>query len=85
MTTPNREFESLTQVQWREWTVRVWRTEASLADACAAFNLDVNHVCQKTVGTVAELAEALEKLPRVSAIQIADVDGNGIALYPDWK
>jgi len=82
--TPNRQYESLTEIQTRIGRVRVWRSEASLGAAIRPDNRDIHSACLDPQDALSVMLE-LEALPRVSAIQITDENGNGVALYPDWS
>lgn len=91
-----RVIESMTRFTVFCWKIRVWREEASLAakpdnadlekaawlaweDASKLHSRDPLNV---HVGNL--LLLALEKLPRVNAVEVVDNNGNGHVLYPEW-
>ena len=82
----NPQFESLTEINWLEHKVRIWRTAKTLDDAKA-----FDHVAMQTAMLEAIIAlspndwfAALMKLPNVACIAIVDPNGNGASAYPDW-
>lgn len=93
---PNRQIESMTRLKVARLTIRVWRTEEQSA---VIDNRDLLYWQSRWKGNVTDvefskeyegalmtkLAEELEKFPRIAAIEILNLDGNGILIYPDWK
>lgn len=86
---PNRCYESITKIQTMFHTVRVWRSEKDLFDACEADELGANAdivAAVKGKKSKREICLAIEKLPRIAAIEVTDRQtGDGALLYPDWK
>jgi len=80
----NRQLESITKGTTERFTVRVWRTEDSLD---GINNSDIQSEIKKChyYQTQQQVAEDLEKFPRVAAVEVLDTNGNGIVVYPDWK
>jgi len=80
----NRQLESITKGTTERFTVRVWRTEDSLD---GINNSDIQSEIKKChyYQTHQQVAEDLEKFPRVAAVEVLDTNGNGIVVYPDWK
>lgn len=81
---PNRVYESMTRVQVGPYTVRVWRTEASLT---SADNSDLREALRyaNPYGAPEEIVRIVEALPRIAAVEVLDHNGNGGILYPDWS
>lgn len=96
-----RIYESMTRVTLytqepalrRGWTpvykgcVRVWRGEETLEAAAAPDRRDIYAVIEKLgpdAGALAMIA-AIERLPRVAAVEVLDEFGNGALLYPNWE
>lgn len=85
----NRCYESMTRINTPFLTVRVWRTEKDLLDACDADDLNSNadiRAALKGKKTKREIMLAIEALPRIAAVEVLDRQtGDGALLYPDWK
>jgi hypothetical protein len=80
----NRQLESMTKGNTERFTVRVWRTEDSFD---VINNSDIESEIKKChyYQTPQQVAEDLEKIPRVAAVEVLDTSGNGVLVYPDWK
>lgn len=84
----NPQFESMTRLHINDHSVRVWRTEKSLADAAAASNEDLRILAkamEEKISGAHQIAEMIAVLPRVAAIEVLDYKGDGVLHYPDWS
>lgn len=78
-------IESMTKIGLHNCTVRVWRKEIKVLDSYD--NSDVVAFAEgysSTNYSTSDLAEAIARLPRVSAVEVLDIQGNGIVIYPEW-
>ena len=79
-------IESMTRVVLNEagLVVRVWREEAGVQDVYLVNN-DIVEECRRHSNMgMAELAYQVASLPRVTAVEVVDADGNGVVLYATW-
>ena len=78
-------IESMTRVVLNEagLVVRVWREESEVRDSYP--NGDVMAACRQHANRgIAALAYQAASLPRVTAVEVVDADGNGVVLYAAW-
>lgn len=96
-----RVYESMTRIPLvvqepamrRGWNarqvgcVRVWRSEASLEAACNPDRSDIYRVMEALgpEASTQEIITALDRLPRIEAIEVLDAEGCGALLYPNWE
>jgi hypothetical protein len=80
----NRVVESMTRLTIGPYSVRIWRTEASMDSADNADLRDALRTVDPYLGP-AHIAKVVESFERVAAIEVLDADGNGSILYPDWS
>lgn len=89
----NRLYESMTRVVLGEkFTVRVWREESELS---SGNNADIRarllppssewYRHQTFHDVMRHVSVILDSLPRITAYEIVDADGDGALVYPDWK
>lgn len=84
----NRQLESMTRVEIGPITVRVWRTETDLSKVD---NADINNLANTLWVNMRhkprpeELAAEFEKLPRIAAVEVLNLKGDGVLIYPDWN
>lgn len=82
----NPQFESLTEINYEGYKIRIWRTAPSL-EAGKTFD---HASFQKTMHAVIASTpqdgwlEALGTLANVSCVAIVDAQGNGASFYQDW-
>ena len=82
-----RVYESMTRVRHYDCTVRVWAKETDFHfGPRAEVELAVVQVPRlfDFVLQAEAIAEALDRLPDISAYEILDERGNGAVVYPDW-
>ncbi len=84
-------FESMTQLIVGRHRVRLWRAELHLDAACDPERRDADIVAEQLrrdmcTGRVpvAKMVQVFSELPRVSAIEVTDAQGNGVVKYTDW-
>ncbi len=79
----NRVYESNLRMELQFFVVRVWRTEDFVT---LGENADIVKVLRGHWHNphAHEIVEAIEQLPRIAAIEVANRMGNAALLYPDW-
>lgn len=63
--------------------VRVWREESSLSKEYDTGDIQGCVVLNSTLPQN-KLVEAILRLPRINAIEVIDMKGNGVVYYTDW-
>ena len=79
-----RIIESMTRITLPNKTyIRVWRNEDTLQDSYN--NSDLNSMANRNTHlTLSQLAEKIAEMPRVNAVEVLAVDGEGVLIYPSW-
>ena len=79
----NRQIESMTKFRAGPYTVRVWRSAETLAQAEAqSFSFDTPNSISGA--TAADIAEQMAGVKGVAAVEVVDDFGCGVLIYPDW-
>ena len=63
--------------------VRVWREEASLLKEYDTGDIQGCIILNSTLPQN-KLVDAIMKLPRINAIEVIDIKGNGVVYYAEW-
>ena len=64
-------------------TVRIWREETAVQDRYD--NADLKSAMDEVlVKSVKNIASYLIEMPRVSAVEVKNEDGNGVVTYVSW-
>lgn len=82
----NRQYETMTRVQLRGYTVRVWTTVPEFTmgpDERVIAALSIPE--QLRTVPPQEIAATLDCLDNIAAYEILDKHGDGGIVYPDWK
>lgn len=84
-------FESMTKVIVGRHIVRVWREELHLDAACDPLRNDIDLTANglrddgRTKSVPLQIiVEEFALLPRVSAVEVLDSNGNGVLKYNNW-
>lgn len=82
----NRQFETLTELNFEGLKVRIWRDAPSLEYAQAfdheIMRAEMLKICQTHAS--GEWQAKMMDMPKVACVAIVDKDGNGVSAYPDW-
>lgn len=87
---PNVVYETMTRVQFGDYTIRVWRNCGSMfrmgpdREILSMFR----QMAKEYFGDRPEREEIVDRLRNmmdVEAFEILDGEGNGGLMYPDWK
>lgn len=77
-------IESMTRVPLSGGrVVRVWREEASLLKEYDTGDIQGCIILNSTLPQN-KLVDAIMKLPRINAIEVIDIKGNGVVYYAEW-
>lgn len=77
--------ESMTKFRLPDRTIRIWRQEQDAHQYSPVRPVVLQQaVCTSADTTIDDMALALVKLPGVNAVEVVDLDGNGVVLYADW-
>ena len=83
-------IESMTRVAVDGLVVRVWREEESIQETYE--NSDIAEEVRRICGAYYEASEASRKdivaalvdLPRINAVEVTNVNGDGVVVYVNW-
>lgn len=79
-------LESMTKVTTAKYIVRVWRDEDLSYQSSMSTQSEIENVVTANWDLSAvNLAKKIAEVPRVSAVEVLHLDGNGVVFYPDWK
>lgn len=77
--------ESITRINLMDKTVRVWRQQNTAFSHKKKINEDLHFFAYKNSGlSVEELANEMLKLPNVNAVEVLDMNNEGVVFYSEW-
>ena len=77
-------IESMTKINTGFFIARVWRAEEKVQDVYDNSDLVELAMTDRGIDNVKELALKLAAMPRVNAVEVTDMAGEGVILYPEW-
>lgn len=82
----NKQYESLTEINFEGYKIRIWRTAGTLKKAQdfdhTKLKADMEAIVSTTAGE--HWTAELMKLPKVACVAIVDASGCGVSAYPNW-